>query len=114
MDHTTLLYLVFKQSLTGKLARWILLLQKFNFDIQHRPCTQHVVADYLSRIENGADAVEGDVHFADGVILHITMNNPEHNPTPTEDKWLTEMSEFVTIGLHPPRMRMDEKKRLAI
>ena len=33
VDHAALLYLVSKQSLTGKLAQWMLLLQEFNFDI---------------------------------------------------------------------------------
>ena len=36
VDHAALLYLVSKQSLTGKLARWMLLLQELEFDIQHR------------------------------------------------------------------------------
>ena len=45
VDHASLLYLVSKQMLTGKLARWMLLLQEFEFDIQHRPGTQHTVAD---------------------------------------------------------------------
>ena len=35
VDHMTLLYLVEKQALTGKLARWMLLLQEFEFTIQH-------------------------------------------------------------------------------
>ena len=51
VDHSALLYLVSKQELTGKLARWTLLLQEFEFDILHRPRVQHAVADYLSRLE---------------------------------------------------------------
>ena len=43
IDHSTLLYLVSKQSLTSKLARWTLLLQEFEFDIVHRPGVQHAV-----------------------------------------------------------------------
>ena len=35
MDHSALLYLASKASLTGKLARWTLLLQEFDFDIFH-------------------------------------------------------------------------------
>ena len=31
----------------------MLLLQEFDFQIQHRPGVQHVVADYLSRLESG-------------------------------------------------------------
>ena len=114
VDHMALLYVVSKQVLTGKLARWMLLLQEFDFDIQHRPSSQHVVADYLNRIENVADVVEGDDHFPDGAILHIDTNDPEHHNAPPEDKWLTEMSEFLNTGFPPPRLRTDEKKRLAV
>ena len=45
VDHVALLYLVSKQTLLGQLARWMLLLQEFEFDIQHRPGTLHAVAD---------------------------------------------------------------------
>ena len=37
VDHSALIYLVSKASLTGKIARWTLLLQEFEFDIYHRP-----------------------------------------------------------------------------
>ena len=104
VDHATLLYLVSKQTLTGKLARWMLLLQKFEFDIQHRPGTQHAVADYLSRLENGAEAVKGDDDFPDGAILHIEAEDPEWKHTSHEDKWLIEMSTFLSTGLPLPRM----------
>ena len=82
VDHATLLYLVSKQSLTRKLARWMLLLQEFDFHIHHRPSTQHAVADYLSGIENGAVAIEGDDDFPDGAILHIPRNDPDYKLTP--------------------------------
>ena len=68
---------------------------------------QHAVADYLSRIKNGADAVECDDDFPDGAILHMEAENPEQSNTPHEDKCLTEMSTFLSTGLPPPRMRKD-------
>ena len=34
-QHTTLVYLVLKATVTGKIARWTLLLQEFEFDIYH-------------------------------------------------------------------------------
>ena len=52
VDHSTFLYLVNKQALTDRLARWMLLLQEFDFDIQHQPGVQHAVADYLSGLES--------------------------------------------------------------
>ena len=57
--------LVSKQSLTGKLVRWMLLLQEFEFKIQHRSGTQHAIANYLSRIKNGEDATGCDDDFPD-------------------------------------------------
>ena len=63
MDHAALLFLVSKQLLTGKLVRWMLLLQEFEFEIQHRPGAQYMVADYLRRIEND--------DFPDNGILRI-------------------------------------------
>ena len=57
VDHSALLYLVSKQSLTSKLARWTLLLQEFEFDIIHRQGVQHAVADYLSRLDSGEPGV---------------------------------------------------------
>ena len=53
VDHLALIYLVSKVSLTGKITRWTLLLQEFDFDIYHRPGVQHAVVDYLSRLEFG-------------------------------------------------------------
>ena len=67
----------------------MLLLQEFDFDMQHRPGTQDVVADYLSRIENEADAVDGDGDFPDAAILHIEAEDPMQPNAPHKDKWLT-------------------------
>ena len=67
VDHSALLYLVSKQELTGKLARWTLLLQEFEFDILHRPGVQHAIADYLSRLDSGE---EGTGKRNDNISYH--------------------------------------------
>ena len=63
VDHSALVYLVQQQNLTGKLAHWMLLLQEFEFEVIHRPRTQHLVADYLSWIDLGEppDGVADDL-----------------------------------------------------
>lgn len=48
-DHQPLLWLMTNESLRGKLARWALILQEFDFDIQHRAGVTHQDADGLSR-----------------------------------------------------------------
>ena len=47
----------------------MLLLQEFEFEIQHRPDTQHAIVDYLSHIENGEEASGHDDDFPDSGIL---------------------------------------------
>ena len=48
-DHSPLLWLQKNVNKTPKLARWVLRLQEFNFNLQHRPGKAQVVADALSR-----------------------------------------------------------------
>lgn len=49
-DHASLQWLMNLKGLSGKLARWSLQLQGYNFDIQHRKGKENIVADMLSRL----------------------------------------------------------------
>ena len=51
VDHA-MFYIAAKSSLIGKMARWAVL-QKFEFDVIHRPGMQHAIVDYLSWLESG-------------------------------------------------------------
>ena len=51
-DHDALKYMINKPLLSGRIARWILLLQEFNFTIEIRPGKRHANADHLSRLTN--------------------------------------------------------------
>lgn len=48
-DHAALKWLMTSPNLTGKLHRWALTLQEFDFDVEYRPGSTNVVADALSR-----------------------------------------------------------------
>jgi hypothetical protein len=111
VDHSALLYLVSKASLTGKLARWTLLLQEYEFDIVHRPGAQHVVADYLSRLESGEASAGVADDFPDAGIMMVT---PEAGPRDDPDKWLTDMIYFLSHGLPPEELSKAEWKRLGV
>jgi transposase InsO family protein len=51
VDHDALKYLINKPDLSGRLARWVLLLQEFDFTIVVRPTKSHGNADHISRLE---------------------------------------------------------------
>ena len=114
MDHSALIYLVSKVSLTGKIARWTLLLQEFEFDIYHRPGAQHAVADYLSRLESGEARDEVQDEFPDAELFRVTAELVTDSTVAEEDKWLTDMHQFLSTGLPPDKMDRDERKRLAV
>ena len=70
---------------------------------------QHAVTDYLSRIENGDKEIDRDDDFPDNAILLVSTGGPGSRPSPSEDKWFLEMSEFLSTELPPPHMRTDER-----
>lgn len=49
-DHASLQWLMSQKELTGRLARWSLSLQGFNFTIEHRKGSANIVPDALSRV----------------------------------------------------------------
>jgi hypothetical protein len=56
-DHKALIYLVNKPNPSGRLARWLLLMEEFDIDIVHRPRKWHGYVDGLTRANKGV----GDV-----------------------------------------------------
>ena len=111
VDHSTLLYLVNKQALTGGLAQWMLLIQEFDFQIHHRLGVQHVVADYLSRLDSGepTDTTYDDLPDANLFCLTTTTTQDDN-----EDEWIREMTHFLSTDLPPDHLPLDARKRLAV
>lgn len=63
-DHAALKWLMEKKDLAGRLARWSLELQSFNFTIEHRKGAANIVPDALSRA-----AVEETSHVGIPLVL---------------------------------------------
>lgn len=58
-DHASLKWLMSQSNLSGRLARWSLRLQSYDFQIEHRRGSLNVVPDSLSRVH--MDGVELDI-----------------------------------------------------
>jgi hypothetical protein len=58
-DHAALKWLMTRPNLAGRLHRWSLTLQEYDFVIEYRPGATNVVADALSRAPETVRAVTG-------------------------------------------------------
>lgn len=76
-DHYSLVWLNNLKDPQGRLGRWVLRLQQYDFEIIHRKGKEHVVPDCLSR--------------AVPIINNMTLNEG------TNDKWYEKMCERVRI-----------------
>lgn len=66
-DHSALKWLMSQKDLSGRLARWSLRLQRYEFTIQHRKGIQNVVPDCLSR---------GDIEELSHTLSLVDLNSP--------------------------------------
>jgi hypothetical protein len=70
-DHKALTYLVNKPNPSGRLARWLLLMEEFDIDIVHRPRRRHGNVDGLIRAYKGVGDVSEDDNFLNAAIMSI-------------------------------------------
>ena len=64
-DHASLKWLMGQKDLSGRLARWSLKLQAFDFDIEYRKGSANVVPDALSRMFSEEIAISNAGNFVD-------------------------------------------------
>ena len=87
-----------------------MLLQEFDFDIHHRIGVQHVIADYLSRLESGEPANGVQEDFPIGEIFRLDSGDTDDRNQDPEDKWIDDMTYLLTSSLPLANMPFDEKK----
>jgi len=57
VDHQALIYLVNKPTIIGRITRWLLLLQEFNFKVIYKVGKVHFLPDQISCAKNGKLAI---------------------------------------------------------
>lgn len=98
--HSTLKYLVNKPILGGKIFRWLLLFQDYDFEIIVKPGKLNPGPDHLSRLETGEEPT----------ILEDNMSNAQLFVIQIVDDYFKEIVEFLTIGTVPVEYNMKQKK----
>ena len=86
VDHMTIKYLVNKAELSGRLARWVFLLEEFDYIVEYKPGRMHLQADHLSRLSEVIGTSPIDDRFIDDNLFLVT-------PCPD---WYMKIVEFFT------------------
>ena len=74
VDYMTIKYLVNKAKLSGRLARWVLLLEEFDYTMEYKPGKMHLQADHLSRLSEEVGTSPIDDRFIDDNLFVITAS----------------------------------------
>jgi len=99
IDHSTIKYLMSKPLTSGRVTRWLLLLQEFNITIFGRPGKSNVVADYLSRLDNPVETTPINDDFLDEHIFAMS----------TYYSWFSDIANYLVTGKTPPKFSTREK-----
>ena len=67
-----------KPQLSGRIARWILLLREFNFIINVRPRKSHTNADFLSQVSEQVNPKSIDDAFPDAHLFNVDIIPPKY------------------------------------
>ena len=82
--------------------------------ILHRPGVQHAIADYLSWLELGGEGTRVKDDFPNAQLFQVDIVVATKMGEDTTDTWIIEMTIFISIGLPPENMSLDERKQLAV
>ena len=98
-DHIALQYLKRIKESTGRLARWSIYLQGYNFEVQYKPGREMVCADFLSRIHHEPAQRERrlSIDFISASDNCTRDNKTVKNPS-IEQTGVTQDDSKITIG----------------
>ena len=66
--------------------------------------------DYLSRLESREEGTDVKDDFPDGQLFRVDTIPVHQMNEELADAWITEMTIFLTTGLPPKHMSIDERK----
>ena len=107
-DHDSLKYLVNKPDLSGQIAKWILLLQEFNYKIVVKPGKENLNADYLSKQRGKESVTDISVEFLDefpkSPLSEVFPLNSEHVSE------YQDIIDYLVESRYPKQINREEKE----
>jgi hypothetical protein len=72
-DHSSLKYRVNNLVLGGRICRWLLLFEEFDFEVIVKPGKLHAGPDHLSRVTNGEEPTKLEYNFPDAHFFLVQV-----------------------------------------
>ena len=99
-DHSALKYLVNKPVLGGRICRWLLLFQEYDFEIIVKPGRLNAGPDHLSRIETGEEPTNLEDNLPDAQLFSIQIT----------DDYFRDIIELLMTRTTPEEFTTQQKK----
>jgi hypothetical protein len=90
-DHSSLIYLVNKPRLGGRICRWLLLFQEFDFEVIVKLRKLNAGLDHMSRVTNGEEPTNMEEKFLDAQLFSAQV----------VDEYFTYIIEYLSTGVVP-------------
>ena len=93
-NHSTLKYLVNKPVLGGRICRWLILYQEYDFEIIVKPGRLNLGPDHLLRLKSGEEPTSLDEGLPHAQLFAIQM----------VDDYFQDIVQYLSIGFPPSEM----------
>ena len=101
VDHIAIKYFVNKAEVSGRLARWILLLEEFDNIVEYKLGRMHLQANHLSKLSEDMETSSIDDKFIDDNLFLVT-SSPD---------WYAGIVKFLTTQRFHVERTQDERKK---
>jgi hypothetical protein len=98
-DHDVLKHMVNKPDIMGRIARWIVLLQEFYYEVKVRLGKQHANAGFFSMLDGVPSLENVDDCFLDETLFQVNINS---------DSWYGELLLFLQTSQLRNNMTIEE------
>jgi hypothetical protein len=103
-DHFALKYLVNKLVLGGRICRWLLLFQEYDFEIIVKPGKLNARLDHLSIFTNGEQSKNLEENFPNDNLFCFQI----------VDDYFSDIVGFFSIGMAPKEFTVTQKNQLVV
>jgi hypothetical protein len=103
-NHSTLKYLVNKPVLGGRICRWLLLFEEFDFEVIVKPGKLNARPDHPSRITNGEEPTNLEDNFPDAQLFSVQV----------ADEYFSYIIQYLSTGTAPKEFNTAQKKNLVV